>query len=72
MHRRLFFVYIEMKLVKLEGAQRALAEAKTLDEIQQIMDNAVAFQAYAKAAKMGTEMQNDCAEFKIRACKQWM
>ena len=56
-----------MKLVKLEGAQRALAEAKTLDEIQQIMDNAVAFQAYAKAAKMGIEMQNDVAELKIRA-----
>ena len=62
------FYYIEMtELVKLEGAQRALAEAKTLDEIQQIMDNATAFKAYAKAAKMGIEMQNDCAELKIRA-----
>jgi len=66
-HAPLAFFYIEMKLIKLEGAKRALAEARTLDEIQHIMDNAVAFQVYAKAAKMGIDMQNDCAEIKIRA-----
>jgi len=61
-----------MQLVKLNKARQSLEEAKGLDEIQRIMDNATAFKAYAKAAKMGIEMQNDCAEFKIRACKQWM
>ena len=56
-----------MELIKLNKARQALIEAKDLSEILPIMDSAVAFQAYSKAAKLGIEMQNDCAEFKIRA-----
>lgn len=56
-----------MELIKLNKARQALIEAESLDEIQEIMDRAVAFRAYAKAAKMGIEMQNNCAEIKIRA-----
>jgi len=55
------------ELIKLNKARQALIEAKNLDEIQDILDKSIAFQAYAKAAKMGIEMQNECAEIKIRA-----
>lgn len=56
-----------LELIKLNAARQALIVAKDLNEIKEIMDTATAFQAYAKAAKMGIEMQNDCAEIKIRA-----
>jgi len=55
------------ELVKLNKAQQALAEAKSLDEIIPLVNIGAGGLAYARAAKMGLEMQNDCAEFKIRA-----
>ena len=55
------------ELVKLNKAQQALAEAKSLDEIVPLVSIGAGGLAYAKAAKMGLEMQNDCAEFKLRA-----
>lgn len=54
-------------LEKLNGARRALIKAGTLDEIKRIKDTAEALRTYAKAADLGIEMQNDCAEIKIRA-----
>lgn len=54
-------------LVKLEGAARMLAEAKSLDEIKHVRDIAEAARQYARAAKMGLDMQNDAAEIKLRA-----
>lgn len=57
----------ETGLVRLEGARRALAEAKTLDEIKEIRDQAEAVRQYVKAAGYGLEMQNDAAEVKLRA-----
>ena len=54
-------------LVKLEGAVRTLAEAKTLDEVKHIHDIAQAAAEYARAAKLGLEAQNYAAEIKLRA-----
>jgi len=54
-------------LTKLTAAERALAEAKTLDEIKQIRDVAVAAHTYAKAAKLGLDAQNHAAEITLRA-----
>jgi len=57
----------EVQLIKLNSARRALIEASSLDEIKEIIDSALAFRIYAKAAKMGIEMQNNCAEINLRA-----
>jgi len=58
---------ISNALTKLTAAARALAEAKTLDEIKQIRDVAVAAHTYAKAAKLGLDAQNHAAEITLRA-----
>jgi len=55
------------QLQKIEGAARALAEAKTLDDIKYVRDLAQAASDYARAAKLGLEAQNDAAEIKLRA-----
>lgn len=54
-------------LVKLEGAVRALAEARTLDEVKHVHDIATAAAEYARAARLGLEAQNHAAEIKLRA-----
>lgn len=54
-------------LVKLDKATHLLAEAKTLDEIKNIMDVAEAARTYARAAKLGLEAYNHAAEVKVRA-----
>lgn len=54
-------------LARLDGAVRALAEARTLDEIKQIHDKAQAAAEYARAAKLGLDAQNYAAEIKLRA-----
>jgi N6-adenosine-specific RNA methylase IME4 len=54
-------------LAKLDQATRMLAEAKTLDEVLNIMDIAEAARAYARAAKLGMEAYNHAAEVKARA-----
>lgn len=55
------------ELAKLDGATRALAEAKSLQEVAQIRDIAEAARTYARAAKLGLEAQNHAAEIKLRA-----
>jgi ParB family chromosome partitioning protein len=52
---------------KLSTARKALASARTLDDILQIRDSAEAVRVYAKAAKEGLEAQNFASEIKIRA-----
>ena len=54
-------------LAKLDRATNMLAEAKTLDEIKNIMDVAEAARTYARAAKLGLEAYNHAAEVKVRA-----
>jgi len=54
-------------LAKLGNTTRALAEAKSLDDIRQIRDIAEAARTYARAAEMGIEAQNHAAEIKLRA-----
>lgn len=54
-------------LQKIDRARKALAEAKSLDDILQIRDYAKAGEAYARAAKLGIEAQNHAAELARRA-----
>ena len=54
-------------LAKLDKATHMLAEAKTLDEIKNIMDVAEAARTYARAAKLGLQAYNHAAESKVRA-----
>jgi hypothetical protein len=54
-------------LAKLDRATQMLAEAKTLDDVLNIMDIAEAARAYARAAKLGLEAYNHAAEVKARA-----
>lgn len=54
-------------LPRLEAARLALAEARSLDEVKQVRDQAESIRAYIRAAGYGLEMQNDVAEIKLRA-----
>ena len=51
----------------LSDVERALVAAKSLPDIKALRDKAEAARAYAKAANMGLELQNQAAEFKLRA-----
>lgn len=55
------------ELEKLDMATRMLAEAKTLDQVKNIMDIAEAARVYARAAKLGLEAANHASEIKLRA-----
>lgn len=54
-------------LQKLNAATKALAEAKSLDEITHIRDIAKAASVYAQAAKLGLAIQNDAIEVQLLA-----
>ncbi len=54
-------------LVHFENARRELELARTVDEVKSIRDRAEAMRLYCKQAKYSLEMQNLCAEIKIRA-----
>jgi len=56
-----------MELVKFNEAYRALMEAKTVDEVKGIIDQATALKAIYKQAGDCLEMQNACAEIIIRS-----
>ena len=49
------------------AARSALMQAKNIDEVKDIRDKAEAMRAYAKQAGDSSEMQNMCAEIKLRA-----
>lgn len=56
-----------LDLVKLSAARRAIAQAKTIDEIKEIRDKAEAARQYVKKRNMGLDAQNDIAEIVIEA-----
>ncbi len=55
------------ELVQFDRARRALALATKIDEVKDIRDKAEALRQYARQAGQGLEMQNQCAEIKLRA-----
>jgi len=55
------------EIMLLSSAQRALAEAKTLDEVKDLRDKAVAVKAYAKKAQLGKHLVVDASVIKLRA-----
>ena len=56
-----------MELVRFNAAKQALIAAVSVDEVKEIRDKAEALRAYAKQAGESFEMQNRCAEIKVRA-----
>lgn len=54
-------------LVKFDQARQALMEAKTVDEVKEIRDKAEALRLYLRQQGASLEMQNHCAEIKLRA-----
>jgi N6-adenosine-specific RNA methylase IME4 len=58
---------MENGLTQFERAKQALALCTTVDEVKDIRDKAEALRAYQKQVGATLEMQNQCAEIKIRA-----
>ena len=54
-------------LVHFNKAKQELALAKEIDEVKEIRDKAEALRMYARQAGHSLDMQNQCAEIKIRA-----
>jgi N6-adenosine-specific RNA methylase IME4 len=54
-------------LLRLDAACRALAEAKSLDVVKLLRDNAQLFQHYSRERGYGLQALNDAAEIKLRA-----
>jgi hypothetical protein len=54
-------------LARLDQATRLLAEARTVDEVKLIRDQAEAARVYARERDLGLQAQNHAAEIKIRA-----
>lgn len=54
-------------LAILDRANQLLAQATSLDDVKQVRDTAESARIYAKAAKLGLELQNKAAEIKLRA-----
>jgi N6-adenosine-specific RNA methylase IME4 len=54
-------------LAKLDNAKLAIYTAQNLDEIKEIRDQAEAARYYVKAAGLGKDMADRCAEIRLRA-----
>jgi len=57
----------ELGLIRFNRMCQAIVEAKTIDEVKEIHNKALAAQIYARQAKMGLEAQNNVAEIRLRA-----
>jgi ParB family chromosome partitioning protein len=57
----------EQRLAFLQNGVRAIEEARNLEEVKQIRDQAAALRTYAKQQKASREAQNVAAEVAIRA-----
>src|SRR5277367_6927181 len=57
-------------LATLDRAQLMLAEARTLPDLKKVRDLAEAFKAYARAQKIGIELQNDAGEIVAEATRR--
>jgi len=55
------------ELVLLSRAQRAIAQARTLDEVKDMRDRAVAVKAYVKKAQLGQQLVVNAAVIRLRA-----
>lgn len=55
------------QLVHFNRAKAELAKATKIDEVKEIRDKAEALRVYARQAGESLEMQNQCAEIKLRA-----
>ena len=54
------------ELTFVRQAQRALAEASSVQDVKSFRDKAEAARSYFKSAAMGLELLNEAAEFKLR------
>lgn len=54
-------------LTHFDRARQELELASTIDEVKSIRDKAEALRLYARQARLCLDMQNRCAEIKIRA-----
>jgi N6-adenosine-specific RNA methylase IME4 len=59
-----------MNLIKYDAACKAIAEAKSLDEVKDIADKAAALKEYARRAK-NKQGEIDFAEVRMRAVRKW-